>query len=74
MDAIAAQLAQYGVPLIGLNVLLQQIGLPIPAGRHEVLLRYRAPAWIWALPLGAALVGSAAIVRCGRSAATGDAD
>ena len=31
MDAIAAQLAQYGVPLIGLNVLLQQIGLPIPA-------------------------------------------
>src|SRR6476659_7519652 len=31
MDPIAAQLAQYGVPLIGLNVLLQQIGLPIPA-------------------------------------------
>lgn len=31
MDAIASQLAQYGVPLIGLNVLLQQLGLPIPA-------------------------------------------
>ena len=31
MDAIATQLAQYGVPLVGLNVLLQQIGLPIPA-------------------------------------------
>lgn len=31
MDSIASQLAQYGVPLIGLNVLLQQLGLPIPA-------------------------------------------
>lgn len=31
MDSIATQLAQYGVPLVGLNVLLQQIGLPIPA-------------------------------------------
>jgi membrane protein DedA with SNARE-associated domain/rhodanese-related sulfurtransferase len=31
MDSIATQLAQYGVPLIGMNVLLQQLGLPIPA-------------------------------------------
>jgi membrane protein DedA with SNARE-associated domain/rhodanese-related sulfurtransferase len=31
MDSIAAQLAHYGVPLVGVNVLLQQIGLPIPA-------------------------------------------
>lgn len=31
MDAIASQLAEYGVPLVGLNVLLQQLGLPIPA-------------------------------------------
>jgi membrane protein DedA with SNARE-associated domain/rhodanese-related sulfurtransferase len=31
MDSIASQLAAYGVPLIGLNVLLQQLGLPIPA-------------------------------------------
>ena len=31
MDAIAGQLAQYGVPLVGFNVLLQQLGLPIPA-------------------------------------------
>ena len=31
MDSIASQLAQYGVPLVGLNVLLQQLGLPIPA-------------------------------------------
>jgi membrane protein DedA with SNARE-associated domain/rhodanese-related sulfurtransferase len=31
MDSIAGQLAQYGVPLVGLNVLLQQLGLPIPA-------------------------------------------
>ena len=31
MDSIAADLARYGVPLVGLNVLLQQLGLPIPA-------------------------------------------
>ena len=31
MDSIATQLAHYGVPLVGLNVLLQQLGLPIPA-------------------------------------------
>lgn len=31
MDSIANQLAEYGVPLVGLNVLLQQLGLPIPA-------------------------------------------
>ncbi|MHB8494873.1 MAG: VTT domain-containing protein [Casimicrobiaceae bacterium] len=31
MDAITAQLIAHGVPLVGLNVLLQQLGLPIPA-------------------------------------------
>jgi membrane protein DedA with SNARE-associated domain/rhodanese-related sulfurtransferase len=31
MDSIASQLAEYGVPLVGLNVFLQQLGLPIPA-------------------------------------------
>lgn len=31
MDSIASQLAHYGVPLVGFNVLLQQLGLPIPA-------------------------------------------
>ena len=31
MDPIASQLAEYGVPLVGFNVLLQQLGLPIPA-------------------------------------------
>jgi len=31
MDSIASDLLQYGVPLVGLNVLLQQLGLPIPA-------------------------------------------
>ena len=31
MDPLASQLAHYGVPLVGLNVLLQQLGLPIPA-------------------------------------------
>ena len=31
MNSIATQLADYGVPLVGLNVLLQQLGLPIPA-------------------------------------------
>lgn len=31
MDAITGQLIAHGVPLVGLNVLLQQLGLPIPA-------------------------------------------
>lgn len=31
MDSIAADLARYGVPFVGFNVLLQQLGLPIPA-------------------------------------------
>src|SRR5512135_1763950 len=31
MNQIAGQLIAYGVPLVGLNVLLQQLGLPIPA-------------------------------------------
>lgn len=31
MDSITAELARYGIPFIGLNVLLQQLGLPIPA-------------------------------------------
>ena len=31
MEAIIADLVRYGVPLVGLNVLLQQLGLPIPA-------------------------------------------
>ncbi|HEX4885252.1 MAG TPA: VTT domain-containing protein [Casimicrobiaceae bacterium] len=31
MEAILAELARHGVPLVGVNVLLQQLGLPIPA-------------------------------------------
>ena len=31
MDSIAAELARYGVAFVGLNVFLQQVGLPIPA-------------------------------------------
>lgn len=31
MDELTASLAEHGVPLVGLNVLLQQLGLPIPA-------------------------------------------
>ena len=31
MDPISSELARYGVPLVGFNVLLQQLGLPIPA-------------------------------------------
>lgn len=31
METILADLARYGVPLIGFNVFLQQLGLPIPA-------------------------------------------
>ena len=31
MEALLASLARYGVPFVGFNVLLQQLGLPIPA-------------------------------------------
>jgi len=31
VDALIAELARYGVPFVGFNVLLQQLGLPIPA-------------------------------------------
>jgi membrane protein DedA with SNARE-associated domain/rhodanese-related sulfurtransferase len=31
MDSIASDLGRFGVPFVGLNVLLQQLGLPIPA-------------------------------------------
>lgn len=31
MDAVLAELVRYGVPLVGFNVLLQQLGLPIPS-------------------------------------------
>src|SRR5688572_2089375 len=31
MEALLADLARHGVPLVGLNVFLQQLGLPIPA-------------------------------------------
>ena len=31
MESLIADLARYGVPLVGLNVFLQQLGLPIPA-------------------------------------------
>jgi len=31
MESIAAELGRYGVAFVGLNVLLQQLGLPIPA-------------------------------------------
>jgi len=30
MEAVFADLVRYGVPLVGMNVLLQQLGLPIP--------------------------------------------
>jgi membrane protein DedA with SNARE-associated domain/rhodanese-related sulfurtransferase len=31
VDPILAELLRYGVPLVGVNVLLQQLGLPVPA-------------------------------------------
>ena len=31
MDELTASLVEHGVPLVGLNVFLQQLGLPIPA-------------------------------------------
>jgi membrane protein DedA with SNARE-associated domain/rhodanese-related sulfurtransferase len=37
MDPLSSELARYGVPLVGFNVLLQQLGLPIPAVPTMVL-------------------------------------
>jgi hypothetical protein len=46
-------------PLLRANVLFQ--GIPVPAGRHVVILRYRPPAVLW----GAGLSASCAIVLVG---------
>ncbi len=52
MDSIATQLAQYGVPLVGLNVFLQQLGLPIPAVPTMMLAGALAMAAQHRLPAG----------------------
>ena len=41
MEALTAELAQHGLRIVFTNVLLQQIGVPIPAGTHLVVFKYR---------------------------------
>jgi membrane protein DedA with SNARE-associated domain/rhodanese-related sulfurtransferase len=72
MDAIANALAQHGVSLVGLNVLLQQLGMPIPAvptmmlaGAMAMAGRLNLPA-AFATALVASLVADLAWYWAGR--------
>jgi hypothetical protein len=42
------------------------LGIPVEAGRHEVVLRYRVPAWQWAVPWTGALAAILCVVRLPR--------
>ncbi|HEY1326489.1 MAG TPA: VTT domain-containing protein [Casimicrobiaceae bacterium] len=72
MDTALAQLSQYGVWVVGLNVLLQQLGLPIPsvptmmvAGALASMARLNGPA-AFALSVCASLVADLAWFWAGR--------
>lgn len=62
MDSIASQLAEYGVPLVGLNVFLQQLGLPIPAVPTMMLAGALAMAARIDLPSAFAVAVAASLV------------
>jgi len=62
MDSIASQLAEYGVPLVGLNVFLQQLGLPIPAVPTMMLAGALAMAAQIDLPSAFAVAIAASLV------------
>jgi len=62
MDSIASQLAEYGVPLVGLNVFLQQLGLPIPAVPTMMLAGALAMAARIDLPSAFAVAIAASLV------------
>ena len=42
------------------------LGLPVDAGRHEVVLSYRVPVWQWAVPWGGAIAVMVVVVRLPR--------
>ena len=62
MDSIAGDLGRYGVPLVGLNVLLQQLGLPIPAVPTMMLAGALAMAGRIDLPAAFAIAVLASLV------------
>lgn len=73
MDALSVSLAQYGVSLVGLNVLLQQIGLPIPAvptmivaGAMAAASRISAPG-VFAISVAASVLADLLWFWAGRS-------
>lgn len=62
MESIASDLGRFGVPLVGLNVLLQQLGLPIPAVPTMMLAGALAMAGRIDLPAAFALAVAASLV------------
>ncbi|HSC23638.1 MAG TPA: VTT domain-containing protein [Casimicrobiaceae bacterium] len=62
MDAIAAELAQYGVPFVGLNVFLQQVGLPIPSVPTMMVAGALAASGRLELPAAFAIAVAASLV------------
>ena len=62
MESLAADLAKFGVPFVGLNVLLQQIGLPIPAAPTMMLAGALAMAGRIDLPAAFAIAVAASLV------------
>ncbi len=72
MDALSASLARYGVSLVGLNVFLQQMGLPIPAvptmivaGAMAAASRISAPG-VFAISVAASVLADALWFWAGR--------
>jgi membrane protein DedA with SNARE-associated domain/rhodanese-related sulfurtransferase len=62
MDSIAHALAQHGVALVGLNVLLQQLGMPIPAVPTMMLAGAMAAAGRLDLPAAFAIAVAASLL------------
>jgi membrane protein DedA with SNARE-associated domain/rhodanese-related sulfurtransferase len=62
MDAIAHALAQHGLSLVGLNVLLQQLGMPIPAVPTMMLAGAMATAGRLNLPAAFAIAVVASLL------------
>ena len=62
MDSIAAELAQFGVPFVGLNVFLQQIGLPIPSVPTMMVAGALAASGRISLPAAFAIAVAASLI------------
>ena len=62
MNSIAAELAHYGVPFVGLNVFLQQIGLPIPSVPTMMVAGALAASGRLSLPAAFAIAVAASLI------------